>query len=154
MRHIKLFLCYVWVGIKTQSEYRIDFLIGLLSTALSQTMTVLFISIVFQKLTRIEGWSFHEVLLMYGLITTARFLAGVFLNMPWHLGGAIRYGMLDIVLVRPAAPLLQLIGNSSVQLYSMGNALVGAAAVVIVLVVKKRRKARDEELEDDEDADL
>jgi ABC-2 type transport system permease protein len=131
--HVKLYLTYAKVAFKRLMEYRSDFLIAIASSFTYQAMTILFLTVIFGKMRRLVGWSFYEVLLIYGLLTTSLSICGVFLDMPWKLHSYIRTGGLDIHLVRPANLLLQLIGDTGIQLFSIGHASVGLAAVIVAL---------------------
>jgi ABC-2 type transport system permease protein len=131
--YLGLYLAYARLAIKRLLEYRTDFWVGFASTVIYQSMTLLFISVIFGVVGQLRGWAYYETILIYGFLTTSRFLSVAFLNMPWGLHGYIQSGALDTLLVRPADAMFQMIGNSSLSLGAMGHLAVGISAIVIAL---------------------
>jgi ABC-2 type transport system permease protein len=125
-----LYATYVKIGWKSLLSYRANFFLTSLTTILEQFLVLFFISLVFGNMTRLEGWTLHEVILIYGFLATARGLAIVFLNAPWHLAGYLHAGGLDLLLVRPVSPLFQMIAEGSMPLHSTGTLVGGIAAIV------------------------
>ncbi len=128
-----LYAAYLAIGWKTLLSYRANFVLTSITTVLEQLLVVFFISLVFTDMTRLEGWALHEVILIYGFLATARGLAIVFLNAPWHLAGYLQYGILDRLLVRPVSPLFQMVAEGSMPLHSAGTVAGGIAAIVYAL---------------------
>lgn len=132
-RYLSLYILYLRIAIKVPLQYRADLWIGFVSTAIAQGMTILFISVIFTKIRVIEGWGFYEVVLIYGLTTASRYGSDVFLNMPMGLHWFIVNGDLDIVLVRPANALFQMIGSAGNFFPAIGHMAVGIAAIIFGL---------------------
>ncbi len=128
-----LCLAYARLGIKQTLAHRADFWIGFVSTAIYQGVTLAFISVIFGMVGQLQGWAYYETILIYGFLTTSRFLSVTFLNMPWGVHGYIRSGALDTLLVRPTGVLFQMIGISCVNPSAVGHLAVGTSAIVVAL---------------------
>jgi ABC-2 type transport system permease protein len=128
-----LYWTYLRIFIKRLAQYRADFGIMLVTTALRSGMTLLFIGIIFTRIRQLQGWSFGEVLLIFGLLSTARALVTLLLDMPYAIPGYVRSGRLDILLIRPTPPLFQLLGERGFQTSMIGSVPVAIAVTLYAL---------------------
>ena len=69
--NIKLYFLMFFASIKSMVEYRVDFLVGMISQILYELIEIIFIIIVFKNTNAINGWTFYEVLLLCGLLNIA-----------------------------------------------------------------------------------
>lgn len=106
------------------------FFVSLAAAILGNGTLLLFINIIFQNVQSLSGWTYFEVVLTYGLMRTANALAGTFLNMPWGLHNYVASGALDTLLIRPANPLFQMVGNWAVNVSGVGGLLVALSFLV------------------------
>ncbi len=132
-RHAILYYTYVKLFLKGLVQYRLDFAIMILTTLLFEGARLSFIMLIFNKLPRIQGWTFFEILLIYGLLTIANSLNATFFNMPWGLQRYIQTGELDILLIRPISPLFQLNGHLSNNPTEVGRIAIGIIATILAL---------------------
>lgn len=110
-------------------EYRVDFWIGVLSVFFIQGTSILFVKFVFDHIEELHGWTFYEVIFIYGVSATGRSIHHIFFDNLWVLGSHyIRPGNFDRLLLRPINPLFHLIADR-VQQDGFGQLLIG----VIVL---------------------
>jgi ABC-2 type transport system permease protein len=110
-------------------EYRANFLIGASSTIFLQASSLLTIWVVMRQVPSLNGWTFDEVLLIYGLITLSKSINHMFADNLWTLGRQyIRSGGFDRFLVRPIDPLFHLLADRFCH-DGIGNFLVGLALV-------------------------
>ena len=128
-----LYLTYVRFLLKAWSQYRADFAIMLTAALVLEGSRMVFLNVIFANIHQLEGWSFHEILLIYGLMVTSRSLWNVFLDVPHRIYWYIRRGDMDRLLVRPPAPLFQIAGESGMNLPSLGGALIGVSAILTAL---------------------
>lgn len=97
---------------KVMMEYRIDFLIGVASVMLEQFASIFFVKVVFDHIEQINGWSFYEILFIYGIAATGRSIHQIFFDNLWTLGWQyIRPGKLDRLLIRPVNPLFHVVAD-------------------------------------------
>ena len=117
--------------IKILMEYRVNFLIGAVSTVIMQAAGLLTIWVVMAQIPDLDGWSLPEILLIYGLITLSTSINHMFADNLWTLGrDYVRTGTFDRFMVRPVDPLFHLLADRFCH-DGIGNFLVGAALVII-----------------------
>ncbi len=115
-------------------EYRIDFIIGALSTILEQGVGIAFIWIIFENIESINGWSFYEIVFVYGMLTMSMAMEHIFFDNLWMLGDAyIRNGKFDGLLVRPVHPLFHVIADK-IQQDGVGRLIIGIYLVIYALM--------------------
>lgn len=111
-------------------EYRASFILGAVSTIAWQGSSIAAVWVVMQKVPNLNGWSYNEVLLVYGLVTLAKSINHMFADNLWTLGQVyIRSGGFERFLVRPIDPLFHLLADRFCQ-DGVGNFLVGIALVI------------------------
>jgi ABC-2 type transport system permease protein len=131
--YLDLYLTYFRFLLKAWSQYRADFAIAFVASILHDGSTLVFLAVIFANIPHLAGWSFHEMLLIWGLAVTARNLGNTFFDVPHRVYGYIRRGDMDRLLVRPLSPLLQIAGESGITLVALGRALIGVAAILTAL---------------------
>ncbi|CAG7628879.1 hypothetical protein PAESOLCIP111_03049 [Paenibacillus solanacearum] len=115
---------FLKVYFKTLVEYRADTFIALIAGILAQGSTLVFLTVIFQRIPALADWNFYELVFIFGLAATARALNQTFFNAPFSLTGYIRRGRLDVMLVRPVGVLFQAIGYSQ-DLNGVGQLATG-----------------------------
>ena len=128
-----LYLTYVRFAFKSVAQYRADFGIAFVASILHTGSTLVFLAVVFANIPRLASWSFHEMLLIWGLAETAVNLANTFFDVPHRIYAYVQRGYLDLLLVRPLSPLVQIAGESGITLMALGRALVGVVAILTAL---------------------
>lgn len=109
-RYLKLFGWFTVIHLKTSLEYPADFFIGIISQLCIQASGLLAVWVVMRQIPNLNGWNFHEVLLIHGLVIMAFALSAIFTLNLWLIGHRyIRTGAFDRFLVRPIDPLFHLI---------------------------------------------
>ncbi len=130
MRYISLYWLFLTQRFKVLMEYRANFIIGAASTVFLQASSILAIWVVMQRVPELNGWTYDEILLVYGLITLAKSINHMFADNLWTLGRTyIRSGGFDRFLVRPINPLFHLLADRFCQ-DGIGNFLVGIALLI------------------------
>jgi ABC-2 type transport system permease protein len=134
-----LYWTYIRFTFKSVAQYRADFAIAFVASILHTGSTLVFLALIFANIPRLAGWSFHEMLLIWGLAGTAVNLGNTFFDVPHRIYGYIRRGDMDRLLVRPLPPLLQIAGESGITLEALGRVLVGVAATLIALAALREQ---------------
>lgn len=130
-RYTSLYWLFFKNRIKILMEYRVNFLIGAVSTIVMQAAGLLTIWVVMTQIPDLGGWSLPEILLIYGLITLSKSINHMFADNLWTLGrDYVRTGTFDRFMVRPVDPLFHLLADRFCH-DGIGNFLVGAALVSI-----------------------
>jgi len=126
-----LVLCWqlAMASIRGQMQYRLNFIIGVLSGMLFQGIGIIFVWAILDTFEAISDWSFQDIALLYGLRLTAHGLYLVFFSPFYSIDDKIREGHYDRLLVRPVHPLLQLM-FSEFRIAVIGD-LVGGLVILI-----------------------
>ncbi|MBX3052810.1 MAG: ABC-2 family transporter protein [Caldilineaceae bacterium] len=128
-----LYLTYWQLLFKAMSQYRADFLLGMVTSLLHAGSYLVFIAVVFARIPQLDGWRYSEMLLIYGLTVTSLSLRDVILDVPHRVSWYVQSGGLDMLLVRPANALFLMSGEAGINVNSIGRTVIGIAALVMAL---------------------
>lgn len=113
MRYIRLHRIFAAQYLKKLMEYKVDFLLGAFGLLLAQAMQILFLSIIFSQIPALKGWSFEEILFIYGFSLIPKSLDHLFTDNLWMVGYRIvRKGEFDKYLTRPINTLYHVIAEN------------------------------------------
>lgn len=118
---------------KAVVEYQLNFVIMLLAGLMTHVPGLIFLWLIYARIPNIQGWSFGEVLFIYGVTFFTEGLTSLLIEGFWMLGQMVHRGELDRFLVRPVPITVQILG-SAVGLHGIGTTLVGAALIGRALV--------------------
>jgi len=123
----QLFWSYVAQYAKGRLAYRADFVAGLISDVLYQSVAIIFMLVVFQQVPTLAGWRQEEVFFIYGYFLWPYAFFGCLSGGVWDLTDRyIVKGELDRLLVRPANSLFQLM-LEGVAMESLVGLVTGTA---------------------------
>lgn len=129
-RYMKLYGMFLSQYLKALMQSRTDFYVGIMAFFLTQFGGIAFIALVFQQIPDLLGWSFHELLFIYGFANIPRGLDHMFTDYLWLLAGRVVVnGEFDRYLVRPINPLFQIIAQKF-QADGIGEVIIGIILVV------------------------
>jgi ABC-2 type transport system permease protein len=125
-----LFLYRRNLGAVTRSvlEYAADFWILIVSGIVTESLGLVFLGVVMARVPHINGWSFPEMVFIYGLAGLSAGVVPVFADGIWQLSNRIHSGELDYALTRPYPPLLQVM-SAWVGFNGVGDTIASAALV-------------------------
>lgn len=131
-----LSLCWklITASIRGQMQYRLNFVIGVLSGAFFQGIGIVFIWALLQTFESFGSWTFKEIALLYGLRLTAHGLYLTFFSSFYSIDDKVREGQYDRLLVRPIHPMLQLM-FSEFRIAVIGDLIGGTAILIAALVL-------------------
>jgi len=137
-RYLGLYLWFWRRRTRIWMEYPANFVLFLVSTVILQSAGLLTVWIVMRRIPSIHGWTFDQVVLIYGLTLLARSLSSLTTSNLWPLGHVyIQPGDFDRFLLRPVDPLFAVLvqgtGYNGLGDLLMGAVLVGHAIVVLHL---------------------
>ncbi len=120
---------YIAQNLKVKLTYRTELAISLFSTVLWSVVNLTFFVLVFGEVPSMSGWSFEQVVFLYGF---GQFTFGLFscllFTLMWDFGNLyLVEGLLDRVLLRPFPPLLQMILE---QFYPFDMAIILKGALI------------------------
>ena len=128
-RHSRLFRLYFLQYAKARLEYRLDFFSSVFATFLGTAASFGFLLIVFSRVPAVKGWTFEEMVFLYGFSLVP---LGIFNVFSWNLymfpDRYLIEGRFDRVLVRPVDSVFQVLFESF-RLESFQETVTGVAAV-------------------------
>ncbi|EKQ52246.1 MULTISPECIES: ABC-2 family transporter protein [unclassified Clostridium] len=130
-KYLILYNKFLQQYIKSLIEYRADFILGLIGFTLVQGANIIFIKLIFNTIPNLSGWSFYEILFIYGFSQIPRGIDHIFTDNLWMLSGYIIVnGNFDRYLIRPLNPLFQVLAERF-QPDGFGELIIGIILAVI-----------------------
>lgn len=130
-RAFRLFRIFAAQHLKKLMEYKIDFITGACSFLIDQVVNIAFLAIIFGGVESLRGWSYYEILFIYGFSLLPKGLDHLFCDNLWNVGyNIVRKGEFDKYLIRPISPLLT-VTVEVFQVDSLGELVVGVALIVL-----------------------
>jgi len=124
-RLLKMHRIFVIQDLKRITEYKADFLVGLIGFAAGQVVNILFLSIIFSRIPHLLGWEYEAVIFIYGFSLLPKALDRLLFDNIWSVGWSLmRNGDFDKYLTRPVNTLFHVI-TERFQLDSAGELTVG-----------------------------
>lgn len=112
----------ITMHLKSMMEYKTSFILSCIGQFLSSFSAFLGIHFMFQRFSRVEGFTYNEVLLCFGITLMQFALAECFARGFDVFGHIIRKGEFDRIMVRPRNEILQVLG-SRVEFSRIGRIL-------------------------------
>lgn len=122
MKTITLYLHYVSVNIRCMMQYKTSFLLTAVGQFLVSFNVFLGIFFMFQRFSKVDGFTYSEVLLCYAIILLEFALAEMTARGFDTFSGMVRSGDFDRILVRPQNEIIQVLG-SKFELTRIGRIL-------------------------------
>lgn len=129
---IDLYRRLVGARIRAQLQYRASFALDLIGQFFSTFVDFLGVVIIFAHLSRLAGWSLAEVAFFYGTANMSFALTDLFIGHLDLFPRMIRDGTFDLILVRPAGSLIQVL-TSDFAMRRLGRVFQGAVVLAIAL---------------------
>lgn len=130
--HLRVALEYFKINIKTFMEYRANFFIQIISMGFNDLIWIIFWFFFFANFITVNGYTFNDMAIIYGLAATIYGLSGIFANNTRHLGSIINEGKLDYYLTLPKNVLFHL-STSGMSAFSIGDLIFGSILLYIFL---------------------
>lgn len=119
---ITLYRHYVSMNVRSVMQYKTSFLLSVTGQFLVSFNVFLGIFFMFQRFSKVDGFSYSEVLLCYGIVLLEFSLAEMFARGFDEFSGMVRKAEFDRILVRPRNEILQVLG-SKFELTRIGRML-------------------------------
>ena len=131
MRTLSLIWQYFVQYTKMRLAYRADFLTSVVTTALGSVAGIAAVYLIFRRAPLIEGWSFDEILFLYGFGLLPLSLFNMLsINLYYFSDVYIVQGKFDRVLLRPVHTLVQILFEQF-RVEALGDAALGIAIVAL-----------------------
>lgn len=116
----------MWV--RSGMTYRASFVFTVFGNLLVTGLDFVGILLMFSQVDSLGGWSLPEIALLYGLSVTSFGIADLLLGSMDVLGGRMRDGSFDVLLVRPV-PVLAQVGADRFAVRRLGRITQGAVVL-------------------------
>lgn len=124
-----IFWLYLGQYVKTRLSYKTDFLISVLSSLLAAVAGYGFVLVLFTRIPHLQGWSFDEILFVYGFSLLPMGLFNIISLNLYEFGDTyVIEGRFDRVLLRPLHSLFQVLFENF-RLESVQEILLGLGVV-------------------------
>jgi viologen exporter family transport system permease protein len=128
-RYLRLLVHYFVQYTKVRLAYKGDFIISVATTLVATVFGIAVVFLLFRRAPQIAGWTFDEILFLYGfgLIPLSLFNM-ISINLYYFGEAYVVEGKFDRVLLRPVHSLFQVM-SEQFRLESLADAAVGLAIV-------------------------
>ena len=124
-RAMKMHRIFIVQELKRMMEYNGDFLTGVIGFLIVQVFNLLFLNIIFSQIPNLKGWSFYEILFIYGFSLIPKGIDHMFFDNLWAMGHwLVRKGDFDKYLTRPINPMFHVMAEKF-QVDAFGELVVG-----------------------------
>lgn len=129
-RYLRLYRVLVTQFLKTIMQSKVDFLMGLLGFFLTQILGIAFLYLVFEQIPDLQGWSFEQLMFIYGFAQIPRGIDHLFTDNIWLVAWRLVInGDFDRYMLRPMNIFFQVIAEK-LQPDALGELLVGGILVI------------------------
>lgn len=132
-KSVRLYLHYVSINIRSMMQYKMSFLLSAVGQFLVSFNVFLGIFFMFQRFSKVEGFTYSEVLLCFSIILMEFSLAEMFARGFDSFSGIVKTGEFDRILVRPQNEIIQVLG-SKFELTRFGRMLQAVVMFVYGIV--------------------
>jgi ABC-2 type transport system permease protein len=131
----RLALLYLRVHLLNEVQYRANFLLRLVHSALALGTGLIALALVFRQVDRLDGWDANQLLVLMGVYTMLNgFAQMIVVPNALKLLTDIEEGTLDLVLLKPADAQLA-VSLRATQIWQGLDVLTGAGTIVTGLVL-------------------
>lgn len=121
-KSIRLYIHYISIIVKSMMQYKTSFLLTAIGQFLVSFNVFLGIFFMFQRFSKVQGFTYNEVLLCFSIILMEFSIAEMFARGFDTFSGTVKSGDFDRVLVRPQSEIIQIMG-SAFELTRIGRML-------------------------------
>ena len=128
MNGMQLYFRLIQISLLSRMQYRANFLVGILGLLFWNVINLGLIGVLVNRFTNLKDWTLWEVVFLYALWILGYSLYGVFFSHTSELENYLIEGSFDQFLLRPASPLIQLLGREF-QHNEIASVLIGLTGI-------------------------
>jgi len=130
-RHLGLLAEYFVQYAKVRLAYRGDFALSVVTMTMASVFGAAIVYLIFGRAPRLAGWSFHEILFLYGFSLLPLSLFNmVSINLYYFSDKYLIQGNFDRVLLRPVNSLFQILFEQF-RLEALGDGMLGLTVMIV-----------------------
>ena len=130
MNAFQLYFRLTRLYLRSRMQYRANFVVGLLGLIAWNAVNLSLIGIVVTRFTSLKNWTLWELVFLYCFWILGYSLYGLFFSHTTDLEDYLIEGTFDQFLLRPASPLVQLLGREF-QYLEIADALFGTVGIAL-----------------------
>jgi ABC-2 type transport system permease protein len=111
MNGIQLYFRLIQISLLSRMQYRANFLVGIVGLLFWNVINLGLIGVLVTQFTSLKGWILWEVVFLYSLWILGYSMYGLLFSHTEALENYLIEGSFDQFLLRPASPLIQLLGR-------------------------------------------
>ena len=129
-RYCDLLIRYFGQFVKVRMAYKVDFFVSIATTLVATMFGLALVFLLFQRAPEVAGWTFPEILFLYGFGLIPLSLFNLLSVNLYYFGEVyIIEGKFDRVLLRPVNSLFQVM-SEQFNLQSIADTVIGLAIVL------------------------
>ena len=133
MRYLKIYRVFIVQELKRMMEYKVDFIIGVVSVLAQQAANLLFIWVIFSRIPALDGFTMEQIIFIYGFSLLPRGLDHLLFDNLWPFGyWLVNRGEFDRYLTRPL-PTLMHVMFERFQVDALGSIIIGIVLIISVM---------------------
>lgn len=135
MSELGLYCRLIVLYIKTLGQSKVDFFLGIFAFLVNQFFSILFLYLIFLQIPMLSGWTFEQMLFVFGLALVTKGIDHMFTDSLWDLAWyKVKTGLFDRYLLRPMNIFFQIV-SEQIQFDGLGESVLGI--ILISYSVKK-----------------
>jgi len=99
------------VGLLTTMQYPADTIIWIISMLIREAAGFIAILTLIQIAGDLGDWNFYEICILFSMSAIIEAIGQTFFDCVWSIDRVIQRGDMDVFLIRPASPFIQLLGQ-------------------------------------------
>lgn len=129
-RYLHLYRVFMQQYLKIHMQSKLDLFMGFIGFFLNQALGILFLELIFEKIPSLNGWSFYQLVFIYGFAQIPKGIDHFFTDYLWVFARkTVKEGGFDKYLLRPVNPLFGVLAERC-QADGIGEVAVGVILVV------------------------
>lgn len=128
MNGMQLYFRLIQISVLSRMQYRANFLVGILGLLFWNVINLGLIGVLVTQFTSLKDWTLWEVVFLYSLWILGYSVYGLFFSHTEALENYLIEGSFDQFLLRPASPLIQLLGREF-QHNEIANVFIGLTGI-------------------------
>lgn len=123
-KHFSLIMKYFVFNLKCSLEYRTSFILQVVGMVINNSSFLFFLSVLFNNVNNIKGYTFSDIMVLWGLATSTYGFVYIFLGNVGDLSNLIVSGGLDSYLIQPRDVVINSCASRT-QMSAWGDLLYG-----------------------------
>ena len=128
MNGFQLYFRLIQISLLAHMQYRANFIVGILGLIVWNIVNLGLIGVMVTQFTSLNNWTLWELVFLYSLWILGHSLYSLFFSHAKQLEDYLIDGTFDQFLLRPASPLIQLLGRE-LQYLEIANMFIGLTGI-------------------------